>query len=399
MEDSLIKRVTSKHIFFIILLLLITIGIRLPFLRKNINFNNDAPIYSRNIEKKFFSGSYDVQMPGYVSYIYVGRTINFFVKNTVVTQHIINIILLGFISWAMYFLFIRLNFSKTESLLFTIFYSFNNILLLGSITGGNRLFLTLTSIVLIYFSIIIIEEEKYLYLLWFSVFFAFMIGFRQDLSIDFLPLYIYLLVKSKNSRVIIFSLLLFALICISWFVPLILEYGGIKKYLMTTHNSTAVSHTSLIFSGVTLSSVLNVVRIFIYLFNASLFFLPIFFYNLIRKRINIPKMRITILLYALIPALLLQMLVHNGNFVHLTAFFTPLFIIFIYNFKINFLPRFVVSGIIIIAILFQFFVVGMFKRPNLYQKIANTVWLQYSYDGVKSGKTLALKEIKDDLNK
>lgn len=44
---------------------------RIPFLPENINFNNDAPIYSANIQRPFLSGYYDVQMPGYILYIYI----------------------------------------------------------------------------------------------------------------------------------------------------------------------------------------------------------------------------------------------------------------------------------------------------------------------------------------
>ena len=74
-----INTIIEKELFYLIIALIITVVIRLPFLPSNIGFNNDAPVYSDNIVKGFFSGAYNVQVPGYVSYIYLARVLNIFI--------------------------------------------------------------------------------------------------------------------------------------------------------------------------------------------------------------------------------------------------------------------------------------------------------------------------------
>ena len=109
-----------------------------------------------NIEKNYFDGTYDVHVPGYVSYIHFGRIINYFIDDPVRTQHLINIILIFFITLLFYKLLIFLEFKEYEAFIYTIIFSFNNIMLLGSLTGGNRLFLVLCSVILIFISLKII---------------------------------------------------------------------------------------------------------------------------------------------------------------------------------------------------------------------------------------------------
>lgn len=397
MEKTLNKILNkNKRIIFIVLVIIITASLRIPFLLDDISFNNDAVIYSRNIEKSFFEGTYDVHVPGYVSYIYLGRFLYYFIQNTVVIQHIINLILVILISLFFFKLTELMDFDDISSFIFTIMFSFNNILLLGSITGGNRLFLTLCSILLIYISYSILRYDKKENILWFAVFFALFIGFRQDISIYFIPLYIYLIFKIKNIKYILSSLCIFTAICLSWFVPLMMEYGGIGSYLERLSEQSSVYNTSLIFSGFTLSPILNMLRVFIYMINSFLFIFPILIFSIIKKEVNISKDFLMILIFSFFPALIFQMIVHNGNFVHLAAFMTPLFIFMIYNFKLISKKRIIISVVVISLLLFQFFGVRMLKGDSVATKAANILWLQYSYDGAKGADTLRLKMLKEE---
>ena len=112
----------------LIIVVITTILIRLPFLLNDIGFNNDAPTYSANIEKKFFDGSYNVQMPGYINYIYLGRIIYFFTNNSVYSQHLINLMLLFFISVFLFKLLALFQLKPFEILIFSIIFSFNNVI-------------------------------------------------------------------------------------------------------------------------------------------------------------------------------------------------------------------------------------------------------------------------------
>lgn len=383
---------------FIILSLLITVLIRIPFLPKNINFNNDAVLYSENIEKEYFSGTYDVQVPGYISYIYLGRVINAFLNNPVRTQHLINIFLTFFITLFFFKLLESLNFKKYEAFIFTIIFSFNNIMFIGSLTGGNRLFLVLCSIILILISIKIIINNKSEFILLFSFFFGFFIGFRQDISFYFIPLYIYLFLKIKDYKLILFSLLIFIITCLCWFMPLIIEYGGFGSYIDKILNQRAVYNTSIILSKSKLSALINMARVFIYMLNAYLLIYPVTIYLLIKKQYSISKELFIILLLSLLPAFIFQLLVHNGNYVHLAAFMVPFFIILILNFNLYNIKRIIFSFCIILLLLFQFFGIHMFKGESFYKKATNVLWLQYSYDGIKSGQTYRLYDLKEEEN-
>jgi|GEM_PF-6369484 len=446
------KIICKKDLFNILLIIIISLFLRVPFLLKNINFNNDAPIYSENIENGFFDGNYNVQLPGYVSYIYLGRLINYFVKDTVFTQNIINIILVIFISIFFYLLLKIMDFSLLESFIYSIIFTLNSILLLGSLTGGNRLFLTLCSILLMILAIRIIKnDEKYLILV-FALIYGVFVGFRQDLSINFLPLFIYLLYKIKNLKYFIFSVIIFFISCVVWFIPLMLEYGGVVSYLKLLNGSDTVKDTSIFFSYKTISPYLNILRIFLYLFNSFLFIFPFLIYSLIKKEFIIQKNLLIILVLSFFPAFIFQLLVHNGNFVQLASFMTPLFLFCIISFKLDNKFKLIYSIVIICLLFLQFYGVKMFnvelpksvkkeyyekkilnkvknekykeilqdsylKRGDryylrggiikynknkvekifylsgykYYKRIINVLILQYTYDGAKNNKTIRLK--------
>ena len=390
------QSIFKNKYLFIILSLLITTLIRLPFLPGNINFNNDAELYSENIEKEYFSGTYDVQVPGYISYIYLGRIINVFLNNPVNTQHLINIILTIFITLFFFKLLESLEFKDYEAFIFTLIFSFNNIMLIGSLTGGNRLFLVLCSIILILISIKIVNNDKNELILLFSFFFAFFIGFRQDISFYFIPLYLYLFIKINDHKLITFSLLIFVVTCLSWFIPLIIEYGGLKNYIYKILNQDAVYNTSIILSKSKLSGLINITRVFIYMLNAFLFVYPLIIYTTIKKEYKISKELLIIMILSFFPAFIFQLLIHNGNYVHLAALMVPFFIILILNFNLNNIKRIILSFCIILLLLFQFFCVRMFKSEIFYKKVANVLWLQYSYDGIRSGETYRLYDLKEE---
>ncbi len=392
------EKILKYKYLFIILALLISVFIRIPFFPDNIKFNNDAELYSENIEKSFFDGTYDVQVPGYVSYIYFGRIINYFINDPLRTQHLINIILIFFITLFFYKLLIFLEFKKYEAFIYTIIFSFNNIIFIGSLTGGNRLFLVICSVILIFISLKIINSDKKEFILLFSFFFAFFIGFRQDISVYFLPLYIYLFYKIKDFKFIIYSILIFTIVCLSWFIPLIFEYGGLKSYIFKILNQKAVYNTSIILSKSKLSAIINMIRVFIYMLNAYLFIFPIFIFTIIKKKFNISRELIIVLILSFIPAFIFQILVHNGNYVHLAAFMVPLFVFLVINFRLSNAKRIIFSISIIAFLLFQFFGIRMFRDENVYKKTANVLWLQYSYDGIKKGKTYRLYDIKDEMD-
>ncbi|MCG8569810.1 MAG: hypothetical protein MJB14_06695 [Spirochaetes bacterium] len=389
MLNNLSKQRKKILLFFI--LLLITYLIRIPFLPEKISFNNDAVIYSKNIEKDFFSQSYDVHMPGYISYIYLGRFFYSFTDNTIIIQHLINIILIGLIICFLFQFLNKLGFPLLESFCFSLLFSFNNVLLLGTVTGGNRMFLALCSILLMSVAYEIMVNNKAKWLLLYALLYAFFIGFRQDISFYFFPLYILVMIYSKDLKWMIYSLLIFTGICLTWFIPLVLEYGGFFSYFHILRNYETIQDSSFLFSGFSLSPIINIIRIFIYLFNTLLFILPLFFISKKDQQSADHKI-IQLLAFAFFPPFIFQLLVHNGNFVQLAAFLPPVFIYLLLKFRLKTIRRKIGIVLILALLFFQFYGIKMFPNPtNFYKKAFNIIWLQYSYDGVQSEKTLRLK--------
>lgn len=314
--------------------------------------------------------------------------------NTVLSQHIVNVIVISVIYVFLILLIRKMGLSIIKASFLSMVYLCNSVMILGSITGGTRMFLALCSIILTYFAYLIIFEEKKLLLILFGAVFAFFIGFRQDLSFYFLPLFILLIIKVKDLRIILFSITSFVLICLTWFIPLMIEYGGIIQYIQTMKNHDCVYNTSILFSGFKISPILNIFRIFVYIFNTILIIIPILTIIIIRqKKIGNKNFNILII-FAVVPAFIFQSLFHNGNFVQLAAFIPPVFIFLFYYFKPTNIKRILIYIFITVFMLSQFYFVKMIDNPkHLPAKVANVIWLQYTYDGVLSNHTLSLSGI------
>lgn len=385
----------SRLWFYLILLCILALTI--AFLPSNPGFNNDAPAYSENMARPFLSGSYTVQMPGYLSYIYVGKLLCLLGFNPVVAQHVINLLLLSWILFEAYGLALEYSLSVNSALFFTAALGVSNAVVLSSLTGGNRLVLALASIVLLKEARRILEDKIEYRLVSFGFWFGFFLGFRQDLAASFVPLFLYLFWRVKFGRWRCLSLLTFVVICICWFAPLVAEVGGLAAYFSRTGSSEAVWHTSLLLHGPRLSPLLNVIRVHIYLLNALFWIIPWWWIQRGEKSISLGREKERLLLFAFLPAYLFQVLVHNGNFAHLLAFLIPVLLWLFSKIDVGTYRRLALAAATLLMMVGQFYLVPMFPASNdLRQELANVLWLQYSYAGVQSTHTLRLQDIKTD---
>jgi hypothetical protein len=392
--NSLKMGILQSPRFWAVIVALATTTLRIPFLLVNISFNNDAYRYSENIELPFMSGKYGVQLPGYISYIYLARLIRTVVPEPVAAQNVVNLLATALIGFFMFNLLQRLKLSLLESAAYTVMFSFLNVLMLGSLVGGGRLFLVLGSILSIHVALVVEREPRYLLL--FAAILAFFMGFRQDLSYILLPLYVYLLIKVGNWKLAGLSLLLFAAVCLTWFVPMMMEYGGIQTYLRGMRGGipSSVLPTSVVVHGPTATSLLNIVRLLFSVVNAFFCAIVLFLYTVLKKQYRFAKDVDVILMFAFVPAFLFNLFIHLGNFVLLTSFTTPLFLFLLRQYRLASRLRLAVCGMVIALQLFQFFGLKMIANPNYVEKIANTLWLQWTYDGAKSGQLLVFSGIK-----
>jgi hypothetical protein len=387
-----------KSGILLFVLILLNLLIRIPFLPQKIDFNNDAPVYSSAIQKQFLSGNYAVQPPGYISYIYLGRLIYLFIHDPVVVQHIINILLVILIDISIFALLLKLNFTRFQSFLLALFFSTNNIMMIGSMVGGNRLFLVLASIILIYFSISIIRDKKISDLIVFTILFSFFLGFRQDLAYIFMPFFIFLCYRVRKLSTILVSLFLFLIICLSWLIPLVLEYGGISAYVsrLFYQSDSTIKTTSLLFSGFTIITCLNIIRTFSFCLNAFAFCLILFISLQISKIWKIEKYILLILLFVFVPSFFFIIFIHNGNYVLLSSVLVPLFLFFVSGFKSDTKAPIIAIYLGILLQIVLFFGIKLIENPGYIGKIANTILLQYSYDGIKSAQLRTFRSVLDD---
>jgi len=383
----------TKDSLFSVALGIFVAVIHIPFLLTNLDFNNDAAAYSLSIATPFFSGNYSVQLPGYISYIYLGRFFNYFLNDPILVQNVINIILSGLIVIGMYFLLKKLNFNRLESCLFSVLFSVLNVILLGGLTGGGRLFHVLAAILLIYTAHSTLENKHAL--LKFAFLLAFFMGFRQDLSFMFGFLFLYLFFIVKDFKLILAAIGIFIAVCLLWFVPLVMEYGGVTAFFqkLLTQFDDAVAPTSVLINGFSIVPLLNIVRLLFYVANCLFFVLIIFVVSKFPNSKPMEKPLKHILLIALLPAFLFQLFVHSGNFVLLTAFIVPLHLLLIMNYKFTSKRKMGFVLIIMVFVILQFFTVKMIDNPDRNQKGINTLWLQWSYDGAKSGKLLTFRQV------
>lgn len=211
--------------------------------------------------------------PGYFLYIMSARLLNFITRNPYSSLIFLSIFYSGLIAATLYYFGRRLKDQVTGIVTALLFLSspvfwYKGITIFGYLNSG---FFTLLTALLCYF---IICEKREDLALWLGLSFGILLGIRPQELIVLLPLYIFALCHLKPTKVI-YSLLIFALTCFLWFVPLIAMAGGVKEYIgMLKYGSVYLMDDSIL-SGNIMAKLGN------HLIRLGLYFIRIYFLGLV----------------------------------------------------------------------------------------------------------------------
>jgi len=219
------RRKDRFDILLPLFLFLLTIITRIPFTSKFL-YHMDSVHFALALEK------YDITVhqphpPGYFLYVMLGKLLNYFIRDANSTFVFISIVFSSLTIIALYYLGREIYDKKIGLLAAIIALTSPNIWFHGEVA--------LTYIVEAFFSTAIAflcwriykGEHKYI---WLSVvILGISGGIRQNTIVFLLPLWLFS-VKELPIRRIIISLVLLALVCLLWFVPMVWMTGGWNVY-------------------------------------------------------------------------------------------------------------------------------------------------------------------------
>ena len=212
-------------IFIPLLLLLLAVITRVPFTSKLL-YHMDSVQFALALDKYNIT-VHQPHPPGYFLYVMLGRLLNLFIKDANTVFVFISVIFSGLAIVAIYYLGKELYDRKTGLLAAAVALTSPNLWFHGEVA--------LSYIAEAFFSTAVAflcwrtykGEHKYI---WLSVItLGIAGGIRQNTMVFLLPLWLFC-VKAAPIRKVIASLLLLALVCLLWFVPMVCMTGGWNAY-------------------------------------------------------------------------------------------------------------------------------------------------------------------------
>jgi len=213
---------------FAIVLSLFIIGVltRIPFASRMI-FEGDSARFAMAM-REYDIAQMKPHAPGYILYIALARLVNIFVNDSRLSMLGISIISSALTAVLLYYLARRMYdgvtaFSGAVLLLSSPLYWFNGEMPLTYALEG------LLSAVFAYSCCrVITQEKKWLFIS--AVVLGLATGVRQNIIIMFFPLWLFSFRKYSFKDILI-AICIFGLTCLTWFAPMIILTGGLKKYL------------------------------------------------------------------------------------------------------------------------------------------------------------------------
>ena len=216
----------KKHVITIVALFLITCLTRIPFATKCI-CEHDSVNFALAVED-FDIAKHQPHPPGYILYIGLAKFLNLFIKD-INRNFIIISILFSSIAVVLIYLLGKEIFNYRCGLisgLFLIsspvFWAYGELAL--SYTAESLFFL------LIAYMVYQVIMGKRRYALWMSIALGVGVGMRQNLILYLSPLWIATLISLKSWKETGKQVLVFGVICLLWFIPLMILSGGFSKY-------------------------------------------------------------------------------------------------------------------------------------------------------------------------
>lgn len=344
------------------ILILIT---RIPFMSKYL-YEWDSVNYALGFEK-YDILSHQPHSPGYILYIGLGKLVNFIFSDANTTMIVISIVFSILTVILVYYLAKDI-FSMKIAIIASIFLIFNPIFWfygeIATIYPSEAFFATLIA----FLSYKVFKgNEKFFYLS--AIALGIAGGFRQDLIIFMLPLWLFCLYFSNKSikkvlkafAVLIPSVLL-------WFIPTIVLTGGYDAYITASgHFSTAFESTSILLGASLFNQLIMNLALFSWLILATGIIGTIFLiFYIIKERKDILSQKFiknpifVFMLLWILPMLLFQILFPLSkpgySLIYISAISLIIGYLFNYialkiNSKYSYSYKSVISGLLIIFVL------------------------------------------------
>lgn len=376
MLEKYLKNSKRFDIIILSIISLLIIITRIPFTSKYL-FEWDSVNYALGFEK-YNIILHQPHPPGYILFIGLGKGINWIFNDANTTLLVISVIFSILTTVLLYFLAKEM-FSRKIALISSILLIFNPLFwFYGEITTiypCEAFFATF----IVYLSYKVFRgNDNYFYPV--SIALGLAGGFRQDLIMFMLPLWIFcLFYLDKSPKRVIKAFFVLIISILIWFIPTVLLTGGYNSYISVSSNlADSFKTTSVLFGAPIINHLLNDIMLFSWLFLGFGIigaFLVITFLLVNRKNI------------------LKRSFLMNPKFIFLSLWIFPmlLFQILVHSPKPGYVLIYISAIVLILALIFEFFSIKLAKKINLTGKsilstliiiyiLINTLYFIYPYN-------------------
>ncbi|MFH1536636.1 MAG: DUF2723 domain-containing protein [Patescibacteria group bacterium] len=199
---------------------------------------------------------FDVKMhqphpPGYPIFIFLGKILDYIFNNANLSLSILSLLFATLAGVFFYYLVITVSKNQKLAFMSSLFFIFNPVFWFYREVALTYTVDLLASILIALagFKILFTRQYKYFYLI--ALVFGLVGGIRPSLLPLLFPLMILILFFVRSKKVVFWSLTLFVICFLSWFVPMVYISGGLKEYYDTTLNLfLAAAESTSIFSQI-----------------------------------------------------------------------------------------------------------------------------------------------------
>ena len=227
MHSDILKNMSGRSdLAIVVSLLIIGVLTRIPFASRMI-FEGDSARFAMAM-REYDIAQMKPHAPGYILYIALAKFVNLFVSDSRLSMLGISIISSALTAVLLYYLARRMYdgftaFTAAVLLFSSPLFWFNGEMPLTYALEG------LFSAAFAYACFRVINKEKR-WLFISAVVLGLATGVRQNIIIIFFPLWLFSFRKYSVKDILI-AICIFGLTCLTWFAPMIILTGGLKKYL------------------------------------------------------------------------------------------------------------------------------------------------------------------------
>jgi hypothetical protein len=213
-------------------LILLTCATRIPFATKHI-VTHDSANFALALTD-FNISMHRPQPPGYILYVGLGKLVNLLIGNAN-TSYVILSIFFSVLAVVLIYLLGKQFFNSRCGLISALFLLSSPVFWTLGELALSYVAIASGSLLVAYFAYKTVKGERQ-YALWLSLSLGVMSGLRQYLLPFLFPLWVMAMLSLKSWKETVRNALILTVVCLFWFVPLILLSGGLTNFRSTLGN-------------------------------------------------------------------------------------------------------------------------------------------------------------------